>query len=516
VSVTGEFFGRKRELKQLRAIWDKPAADLVFIRGRRRVGKSRLLRHLAADEHKPGGRAFFFTGRVDETDVACRERFARDFDAFTGKSSLTSLRRSALSWDRILTEVSRHAAELSAQAGPKLLLIIDEIQWLAKRHSGVLGALKEFWEKTHPVTPIKVLISGSSNRFFAASVDHSEGVLRGLRTKGDVVVSPFNLAEVAAYYFPTWTREQVALVYMLLGGVPYYLEQLSDTSNFLRSLNNALFSSQSIFLGEIDAVLKVETAGKGALENVKRVLAALGQDGSTEARIAETTGLGQTSIHDILGRIESYGIVRERLPFGAKRERKRDVRYYMDDFYLNTYFQILRPLMPRIQSNTSGGMLVKEVITSAEGYYIGDFSGKAFELLVMHVLNAGIADTAARDAPIFRILELGDATFEVATYWEHGQTQIDILVSCDDDRQVRVLEAKWKASTLTAAETGVFIKAVAEKTFPLPSKTWSRRNLLILSNGLSPNGMERAMEAHVGVLKLEHLFGEHARTDVPS
>ncbi len=508
MALNNNFFGRQRELRQLKEIWSTPGADLVFVRGRRRIGKSRLLRQLAMNTGSPTDKAFFFSGRVDESDAACRERFARDFDEFIGAPTLMTLRKNLLSWDKILIAVAEQAKAIAAKSGPKMLFVIDEIQWLAKRHSGVLGAIKEFWEKTHPIIPIKIVLSGSSNRFFAAQVDHAEGVLRGLRTKGDLVVAPFSLEEVGLYYFPNWTKEQVALIYMLVGGVPYYLEQIKDSGNFLRSLNTAMFTSQSIFIDEIDAVLKIETAGKGALENVKRVLSALGQDGSTEARIAATTGLGQSSVHDIIARIESFGIVKERLPFGVKRTKKQDVRYYMDDFYLNTYFQILLPMLPRIQGNINNAMLINHVITSVDGFYIGDFSGRAFELLLLQFLESGAYDVSKRVAPIFKLMNLGEETYEVGTYWMHNQTQIDIVVSCDADRQVRILEAKWKGIATSGAETAELVQAVTKKSFPLPNNSWTRRNFLILSKGSSSPGLDRAREAGVEIISLEQIFGD--------
>ena len=507
MALNNNFYGRERELRQLKEMWTTPDAELVFVRGRRRVGKSRLLRQLAMNNSAPGGEVFFFSGRVDETDVACRERFARDFDEFIGTPTLMTLRKNLLTWDKILVAVAEQAKVIAAKNGPKMLLVLDEIQWLARRHSGVLGAIKEFWEKTHPVTSVKMILSGSSNRFFAAQVDHAEGVLRGLRTKGDLVVPPFSLEEVAAYYFPNWTKEQVALIYMLVGGVPYYLEQIKDIGNFLRSLNTAMFTSQSIFIDEIDAVLKIETTGKGALENVKRVLGALGQDGSTEARIVANTGLSQSNVHDIIARAESFGIVKERLPFGIKRAKKQDVRYYMDDFYLNSYFQILLPMASRIQGNTKNGMLINHVITSFEGFYVGDFSGKAFELLLLRLLESGACDASKRGAPIFQLMNLGEETYEVGTYWVQNQTQIDIMVSCGADRQVRVLEAKWKGSAMSSVETAELVKAVMKKPFPLPNSTWTRRNFLILSQGSSSTGLDCARDAGVEVISLEQLFG---------
>lgn len=498
-----EFFGREREIQTLHQIWQSKDAELVFVRGRRRVGKSRLLKHFTQLDTRKQKKTLIFSGRVDESDLACRSRLARSFDELTGVENLSRIRSRLLTWDLIFAEIGKYAQQIASIGKAKLLLVFDEIQWLAKRHSGILGSFKEFWEDIHLKTPLMIVMSGSSNRFFATQVDHAEGVLRGLRTAADIVVQPFSLPEVGKYYFPKWTHTQVALIYMLLGGVPYYLEQIPTGDNFLRSLNDALFSSRSIFLNEIDSVLKIETSGKGALENVKRVLSAMGQDGSTESQIAKITGISQANVHEILGRLEAYGFVAERPLLGVKRANKHDVRYYMEDFYLNTYFQIFAPAANTIADNVKSGMLINKFIRSLNGYYIENFSGKAFELLILQVLRAGIANSDNRQAKIFELLNLKTGSYEVGTYWQTGQTQIDIVVACAEDRQMRLIEAKWKGSKISTPECQDLAQEIKNKSLPLPNTTWTTSYHLVVSSGFaqSPN-----LAADVQIISLDELF----------
>ncbi|MBF0443853.1 MAG: hypothetical protein HQK54_18235 [Oligoflexales bacterium] len=387
-----------------------------------------------------------------------------------------------------------------------MLIVLDEIQWIAKRQSGILGALKEFWERVHHASRIKLILSGSSNRFFASDVDHPEGVLRGLRTRGDLTLPPFTLSEVKQYYFPHWGCEEVALVYMMVGGIPYYLENITANAPFLRALNTAFFTPDSIFLDEIDAMLRIETTGEGAVQNVKRVMSALGYDGRPAVKIEERTGLGCTSVHGILARLESYGLIKSRKPCGGNRQNRAGVRYYMDDFYLNTYFSLLEPLSQRIRSNRKQGMLVNDVIQSKTGYFIRDFTGNAFELLLKRVLEAGVYDVSARSIGIFKALGVGDSNIEISTYYIPEETQIDLLLTCHDCRQICVIEAKWKASAVDRQECLAFVQSVTNKPYPLPGKNWHRRNFLALSNGATPEGLNVASENQVVVITLKDLF----------
>jgi hypothetical protein len=249
----------------------------------------------------------------------------------------------------------------------------------------------------------------------------------------------------------------------------------------------------------------VESSGEGALANVKTVLASLGQDGRTLAKIGEIGGFGETTVRSIVGRLESFGLVRPRESMGHRKNRS-GLRYFMDDFFLNTYFNLILPLDARIRANRTGGMLLNEWLTSKSSYYIPNFSGRAFELLVFSILEAGSTDTSRRKAKIFEILQLGDAPFTVGTSWIPLQTQIDIVVSCHADRTVRILETKWKGSSPTSKEGPQMISSALNKAYTLKDDSWSRRNFLVISPTVSPATLESSKSQKVVTVALEDLF----------
>ena len=500
------FFGRKSELKDLQTIWDSTESEFVFVRGRRRIGKSELLREFVRRRLESPSRAFMFTGRVDEADAACRERWAQSWDLMFPSSKLYELRRDYLTWDRIFSEIAKVSTEHFKSDTNQFLIVIDEVQWLAKKQSGVLGALKEFWEQGQKSSRLKVFLSGSSNRFFSAEVDHADGVLRGLRTKGDLWITPFTLGEVRHYYFSKWSEEQVALLYMMVGGVPYYLERFDGNESFIHSVNASVFTPASIFLDEIDAVLKLEVTGEGALDNVKNVLGILGQDGRDEKGIADVTGISVANVHSILGRLQSYGLIQKRVPFGVQKKNNSGIRYFADDFFINFYFQIISPNAAKIRGNKTNGLLFKQVIASQSGYYIPNFSGKAFELLIYNLLRAAAGDTSKRTCRLFQHLKLYDSGYNVGTYWQSQKIQIDIVVSSTEDRVMRIIEAKWKSSSLTSAEAKIFVETLVKKEIPVPRTDWQVRRFLAISCESDKSLQKLANQNDVAIVQLSDLF----------
>lgn len=494
-----EFFGRQRELDQISTFLHAPGPGLTYLRGRRRIGKTELLKRVAATRDN----CFYFMGREDESTRKSTRRFATEWDRFTGRRALTRLKVSELTWDVVFEEVGRHAAT-QAEA-PPFAFLLDEVQWLAKRGGGFCGLIKEHWAEWKRPGRFKLILSGSSNHFFHRFTDGETAVLRGLKTHATIWVRPFSLSEIRQYYFSRWSDEEICLVTMMLGGVPYYLENIRPEDNFIRAVNRSVFCRDTLFLEEVDAMLKIETSAVGARRRVREVLACLGQDGATEATIVQGSGHAQDTVHRVLQRLLDYGIVRERRPLGRVKRNRSGVRFYMDDFFLNFYFQVLAPLENRIRGNERGQLFPVEILGSKRGYYIPDFSGKAFELLLARVLARGCDDESERNAGLFDRLGLTTGRYRWGTYWVQGQTQIDLVVEGLDDREVRIIEAKWTNQPVHA-DPNVLDQVLSKRHRPSTPGPWRTSHHLVLSGGCSSSFQEQADAQGMGVIELSDLF----------
>jgi len=480
--------GRKEELRQLKDFLTQKKSGLVYVRGRRRVGKSALLTKL--QETTPG--AFYFFGTPDSTTLGLMNQFADHWDQFTGQVKLTELKK--LSWIRIFSEVTEYAK----RAKNPLVLIFDEIQWIAKTKSGFVGSVKQAWQDWEHL-PIKVIICGSSNKFFIKKADGEETILRGLKTRADIWIPPFSLTEVREYYFSRWKNEEIALTYMMLGGIPYYLNQIKEAEQgFIHSMNNAVFTSGTIFLEEVDEVLRLEF-NQQSLKTVKKILGSLGQDGKSQADVQKATGLPLTTVARTLDNLSDYGIAFMKTVAHREKQNESGIRYYLKDFYLNFYFQVLEQFKSRILGNTSNGLLFPQVFENRNhGYYVPGFSGKAFELLVRTLLEKKTPPLMQ----IHSILALRDGEFDVLDYWDKG-TQIDLLVEHQKDRISRVLECKWIGQENN--ELFKYLQEVLSKKYE-PPKSYAVKYFLVLSRKPSDALVKKAKEQGVGVIGLEDLF----------
>lgn len=423
------FFGRKKEFVRLQDFLQQQGSGFTHVRGRRRIGKSEFLLKVA----KETANSLYFYGADDESGKETLQRFIKLWEQFAGEKTLSRYKESEVNWEDVFLSIEQFALKQKNT----LLLIFDEIQWIAKQGSGFAGILKSVWLKLKKTKKIKIILCGSSNKFFLNKANSPTAILRGLRTYPEIWIQPFTLKEVKKYYFPKWTEEQVCLVYMMLGGIPYYLEQIKVSDNFIRSINQSVFTQSGIFLNEVHDLLNLEFSDQSH-KNVFNILSFLTQSGSTQANLIKKTGLGESTVRYILNKLIDYEIVFTKTSYGKKQSNSAGIKYYMRDFYLNFYFQVLIKLESRIANNTNALLFACECLQSNSGYYIPDFTGKAFELLVAEVLNS----RHNLEPKIFKKLNIIDSNYNVATYW-NKDIEIDLLVDCPEDREIRLLEMKW-------------------------------------------------------------------------
>lgn len=485
-----KFYGRQNEIQYLNEFVNTPKSGLIYVRGRRRVGKSLLLQYFKTKNTN----CFYFSGTIDSSDEKIRRDFAEAWDQFAQGNSLMELNKSALTWSRIFKEITKRAVFKKEP----LTLIFDEIQWIAKTGSGFIGKIKETWLEWEQTQSVKVVLCGSSSKFFDAHVGGEEKALRGLSTQATLWVYPFSLGEVQKYYLSSWSRKEICLAYMMLGGIPYYLERLNPELGFIHAINEAIFTSKGVFLQELDEILKLEF-NEGGKINACQILAALEQDGKTQNAIIERTGLPQSTVSGLLDKLCDYQLIFEKHPVRTQyRWHQAGVRYTMKDFFMNFYFQILEPLKNKIQKNTSALLFPCEVLRFQKGFYIENFSGKAFELLAQSVLER----RSLREG-IFRKLSLHDPDYSVSTYWDE-KTQIDLVVDHRLDRITRIIECKW-----TDASAGKnykdWVSQLLQKECPL-EKNFVRKSYLIVSEKATAPFRTLAHTNRVGLVELDDLF----------
>ena len=132
-----KYFRRTRELQLLSDFAESKKSEFMYVRGRRRVGKSWLLNEFS----KQRKNRFLFSGLPDSTSKLTMKAFVNKWLEFSNDPFLSEIKASVLDWNRIFTSLTDYAVHHNRL----LILIFDEIQWICKETAGFAGALKEAW-----------------------------------------------------------------------------------------------------------------------------------------------------------------------------------------------------------------------------------------------------------------------------------------------------------------------------------------------------------------------------------
>lgn len=513
---------RQVSMKKLLKFAAGEGAGLVFVQGRRRVGKTWLLQEV---EVLLKERVFRLLCRKHRRDSSILREFAAQWSDFSGQDELTLLRSSALTWQRLMAHLGRYAVSYRQRTGQSFVLIIDEIQWLSTSYDESAGVLKAAWDEWARDGAIRIVICGSSTRFFTEQFGEGS-VLRGLQTHATLKVLPFPVATLRREAVPKWTARETVLAYMCLGGIPYYWRDVRAEKGFRRAMNDICCTSSSIFLGEWREIIATEFR-TDAVESLARLFPALmsSEEGVTQAEVAARLGIEVATVARLLDKLVAYGYVFRCIPedigHSGTRKMGRGIRYILGDFFLHFYFSVLYPLEQEIRLNHGGGLLFPSLILEGDAReYIPSFTGKAFERFVFYHLDIAMREgewTQGLDdhhrgkfgsitrPKIWELLDLPDANYEVR--WNvlvRGKTndrirsQIDVLVVHQREKSVRLVECKWKGA-------GEFsdIEEVQAKLLPKQYEDYVRRDFLVVSYDPSADLLARSKLVGVTLITLD-------------
>lgn len=427
------FINRKYTSNLLKSFLKKRGrtASLVFLRGRRRIGKSTLLKQICSESKM---NPFYFTGAEDESDKKAQLRWIKEWSKINTKTALLKYSSSQLNWTDIFEELYLFAKNHSSK---EIAIIIDEIQWVAKAKSGFIGLLKEAWLKLEHCSNLKFIICGSSNRFFHMFTGGEEQILRGLSTHNDIWLYDIPLEELKSSFGQDWDLEEATFAYMCLGGVPYYWQQFPEKFSFIKSFNDLAFTNSTILLKEVSEILRLDF-NKAGVETAQEILSAINIMGSDFTTLSKKTRLPLSTLSDLLEKLVEYQLVyTKRFYLANKLKNQRGSIYFLKDPYLNFYISILKPMKRKILQNQDQ-LLFSHILRSKSGFYLDSFSGYAFERFIQNLLEKEVD----RKESLFSNLGIKDLDYKVGTFHD-AKAQIDLVLFESSDRNLYLIECRW-------------------------------------------------------------------------
>lgn len=236
-SAKSFFVGREVQLKELRDILASNSPEFVVVYGRRRIGKTLLIREAAEDKFD-----FYFTATNNIPKSRQLANFANELERqFHTKETFIFK-----SWFDAFAKLG-DLLENKIKKGNKVIFL-DEIPWADSPKSYFLQALENFWNTRCAFhNDMKVIVCGSATSWILNKIIGNRGGLYG-RLTHSFKVEPFNLYETSLYFKKKgfqYKDSDIAEIYMIMGGVPYYFSLMDKGESIAGNIDRLFFASNA-------------------------------------------------------------------------------------------------------------------------------------------------------------------------------------------------------------------------------------------------------------------------------
>jgi AAA+ ATPase superfamily predicted ATPase len=297
------FLGRKSELDVLQQEFDKKAFSFSVIYGRRRVGKTTLIKEFIKEKS-----AIYFQATVS-SEKDNLENFSRAIGIFEGKGIDASYTFS--NFRSLFDNVSQLAKE------EPLVLVIDEFPYLAKNFPEISSILQYYMDHVwKDENGLHIILAGSSMSFMAHQVLGYESPLYGRKTS-QIKVLPFNFKETLDF-FPDLAGEEVLSYYAMTGGIPLYLSYINSAKSVSENIMYTFLNKNSGIFEEPYNLLQQELRNPASYS---AILTAIAGGASKQNEIATKAGISTSLAAKQIGTLIELGIVEKRMPIGETNNR---------------------------------------------------------------------------------------------------------------------------------------------------------------------------------------------------
>ena len=323
------FIGRTEEIGLLKKAIESRRSEMIAIIGRRRVGKTHLIKHVFGKTLD-----FEMTGMQHAVMSDQLTNFAQKLTEF----SMPALPIKTLAnW---LEAFSLLRTYLLGKGAKKKFLFFDELPWIATAKSGFLEALGYFWNDWAVNNRVVLIVCGSSASWMIQQVVHHKGSLHN-RISQLIHVQPFTLSETALFLKMNkvvLNQYQITQLYMVTGGIPHYLAGIEKDKSVAQNIDRLCFSAHGLLKDEFDQLYSSLYDKADAHISVIRALATKWTGLSRSQLLAATGMTDGGSFTRTLAELEQSDFIMPILPFNKK---KKDTMYRLIDNYSLFYLKFM-------------------------------------------------------------------------------------------------------------------------------------------------------------------------------
>lgn len=472
--MKNDIIGREREKREIQAWMNSNESEFIAIYGRRRIGKTFLVRKLYGEEF-----AFYVTGLDNVSMQEQLLNFTIELRKYSGIEDIAVPQNWLLAMDAL-------RRYLESLGKGRKIIFIDEIPWMDTPRSSFISALEHFWNAWASArSDIKLIVCGSATSWMLNKLINNRGGLHN-RLTHRMALSPFTLSECEEYFQDRgfgYSRKEIALCYMVMGGVPFYLKQMERGLSVAQNIDRLFFEVGCALDGEFDNLYKALFKYSANYINIVQALAKKTK-GLTRTELLEATKLPNNGgLSGMLSELEVCGFIRRYEPF---EKEKKDALYQLVDFYTLFYFHFIQKNKYRDEhfwTHSLNSALLKT------------WSGYAYEMLCLTHINK-----------IKQALGIAGIQSKVASWRSKTSkpgAQIDLVID-RNDQTVNLCEVKYYNKPFTISNK--YEQTLINKVNDFQEETKTRKTILttlITTFGIVENEHTGMVQ---NILTLDDLF----------
>ena len=401
--------GRRIEQEALRQRIESKSPELIAIYGRRRIGKTFLVRQYFNDMFH-----FYSTGIYQGTKKEQLGEFNRQLEYYSGHKW-----KRAKDWFDAFAQLREYLESISGDA--PIVVFLDELPWMDTQKSRFIKAFEFFWNSWGSTNNrLKLIVCGSATTWMRENVLSDKGGLYN-RTTRSIHLAPFTLYETEQYLLSRgikWNRYQIAECYMILGGTPLYLQMLEKDKSLTQNVDNLFFIHNAPLSREYNFLFR-SLFNEATLH--KQIIEALANkaSGLTRAEIMATTKIDDGgALTKALRNLCDCDFIRSYTAFG---KTERGTIYQLTDLF--TLFHLRYVKGYRGQDENHWQNMIDSPSRRA-------WSGYSFEQLALHHIRQ-----------IKQKLGISGVQSDICG-WKGDGAQIDLLID-RRDQTINLCEMKF-------------------------------------------------------------------------
>lgn len=419
------FINREKELVFLEERYASKKSEFIPLYGRRRVGKTELIKQFIKD--KPH---FYFLAKkkkISEEMDRFRLRFSREFNLFLPETK---------SWDELFASIFQNYKK-------RLVIVIDEFPFWVEKDNSILSDFQHLLDEVLADKNVVLILCGSSMSIMETDILGYKSPLYGRRT-GQLEIQKLGFHHLLKF-FPHWKLEDVIMAYGALDGIPFYLKEFTSDKDFLENINNTFWKSGSLLNKEAEFLLSQELR---EVEVYLSIMRTIFEGATTVTEIASKSHVEITNINKYLHVLTRLRLISKISPIIVNRPKTKHFIYTITDHFFNFWLSYVYPYRDEIE------------ISELERLKL--FFKKDYPRYMGFVFEDICRQQIRRCKLPFTPTRIGK--------WWFGEHEIDLVCINDDLKSALFFECKW--SHLKEQEARKLITSLQEKTVHV---LWERK-----------------------------------------